>query len=68
MSLRRGVISVPFTSRATRLLRETGRQLAPQVAEHYERLGKPGRFTFLVFDRGHEFHDQTAWEFLKKRL
>jgi len=48
--------------------REPGRRLAPQVAETYRRLGREQDFRFLVFEGGHEFHDATAWEFLKGRL
>lgn len=48
--------------------RETGRRLAPQVAEHYRKLGKGENFRFVVFDGGHEFHDQTAWEWLQRHL
>lgn len=48
--------------------RETGKLLAPKVAEHYRKLGKEDRFRFVVFDGGHEFHDDTAWEWLGKHL
>lgn len=48
--------------------RETGKQLAPQSAEYYERLGKGGNFRFLIFPGGHEFYDPSAWEWLGKHL
>jgi dienelactone hydrolase len=48
--------------------REMGKQLAPQSGEYYRRLGKADRFRFLVFEGGHEWHDPTAWEWLKKHL
>jgi hypothetical protein len=48
--------------------RETGKLLAPKVAEHYNRLGKKEAFRFVVFNGGHEFHDPTAWEWLQKHL
>jgi len=48
--------------------RETGKLLAPKVAEHYNRLGKKDAFRFVVFEGGHEFHDPTAWEWLQKHL
>lgn len=48
--------------------REGGVKLAPASAEHYKKLGKESHFEFLVFEGGHEFHDPSAWAFLKKHL
>lgn len=48
--------------------RDGGVKLAPASAEHYQKAGKRERFEFLVFDGGHEFHDPSAWAFLKKHL
>lgn len=48
--------------------RDGGVQLAPRSAEYYSKLGRGDAFQFLVFDGGHEFHDASAWEFLKKHL
>lgn len=48
--------------------REGGKLLAPQSAEYYKKLGLPERFQHLVFEGGHEFHDESAWEFVKKHL
>jgi dienelactone hydrolase len=48
--------------------REAGKLLAPSSAKFYSKLGLADRFEPLVFDGGHEFHDQSAWEFVKKHL
>lgn len=48
--------------------REGGKLLAPKSAAPYERLGLPEQFQHLVFEGGHEFHDESAWEFVKKHL
>jgi dienelactone hydrolase len=48
--------------------REGGKLLAPQSAEYYKNLGIPDRFQHLVFEGGHEFHDDSAWEFVKRHL
>ncbi len=48
--------------------REGGVKLAPQSAAHYTKLGLGDRFQHIVFEGGHEFHDETAWEFVKKHL
>ena len=48
--------------------REGGVKEAPLVAEHYRKLGKSAQFEFLVFDGGHEFHDASAWSFIKRFL
>ena len=48
--------------------REGGKLLAPQSAAFYSKLGLADRFQHLVFEGGHEFHDPSAWEFVKKHL
>lgn len=48
--------------------RDGGIELAPESAAHYQKRGKPENFEFLVFDGNHEFHDPSAWAFLKKHL
>ena len=48
--------------------REGGVRLAPASAEYYKRLGRSDDFQFLVFNGGHEFHDESAWSFLEKHL
>jgi dienelactone hydrolase len=48
--------------------REPGKRLAPQSAAYYKKLGLPDQFQHLVFEGGHEFHDESAWEFVKARL
>lgn len=48
--------------------REPGKRLAPLAAEYYNRLGHGNDFRFLVFEGGHEFHDDSAWDFLKQHL
>ena len=48
--------------------RAMGVQLAPGVADMYKKLGRGADFEFLVFEGGHEFHDESAWAFLKKHL
>jgi hypothetical protein len=48
--------------------RDMGKQLAPQAAEYYRRLGRGDDFRFVLFEGGHEFNDASAWEFVKKHL
>lgn len=48
--------------------REGGKLLAPISEAYYKKLGVPDRFRHLVFDGGHEFHDESAWEFVKQHL
>jgi len=48
--------------------RDGGKPLAPQSAAYYEKLGLADRFQHLIFEGGHEFHDDSAWEFVKKHL
>lgn len=48
--------------------RDMGRQLAPEAAEYYRKLGRADDFRFVLFEGGHEFDDASAWEFVKKHL
>jgi dienelactone hydrolase len=48
--------------------REPGKLLAPISAGYYAKLGMPERFKHLVFEGRHEFHDESAWEFVRKHL
>ncbi len=48
--------------------RAMGVRLAPEVAAYYEKLGKSDAFQFIVFEGGHEFHDASAWDFIKRFL
>ncbi len=48
--------------------REPGKLLAPLSAAYYSKLGLSDRFHYLIFEGKHEFHDESAWEFLKKHL
>ena len=48
--------------------RDPGKKLAPFSAEYYSKLGLSDRFRHLVFDGKHEFHDESAWEFVKLHL
>lgn len=48
--------------------RDGGKPLAPQSAAYYEKLNLADRFQHLIFEGGHEFHDESAWEFVKKHL
>jgi dienelactone hydrolase len=48
--------------------RDPGKLLAPISASYYEKLGLADRFRHLVFEGTHEFHDESAWEFVKKHL
>lgn len=48
--------------------RDPGKKLAPMSAEFYNKLGVGERFKHLVFEGKHEFHDESAWEFVKKHL
>ncbi len=47
---------------------DAARRSAPAAAEYYRRLGISDRFRFLAFEGGHEWHGESAWEFLKKHL
>jgi dienelactone hydrolase len=48
--------------------RDPGKLLAPISASYYAKLGLPNRFQHLIFEGGHEFHDESAWEFVKQHL
>jgi len=48
--------------------REPGTALAPVSAMYYEKLGLGERFKHVVFEGKHEFHDESAWEFVQKHL
>lgn len=48
--------------------REPGKLLAPQAAAYYQGLHRADAFRFLVFEGGHEFHDESAWEWVAKYL
>ena len=48
--------------------RDGGRPLASQSGAYYKTLGLSDRFEHLIFEGGHEFHDDSAWEFVKKHL
>jgi dienelactone hydrolase len=48
--------------------REPGKVLAPVSKSYYEKLGITDRFEHLVFEGRHEFHDESAWAFVKKHL
>lgn len=48
--------------------REGGKKLAPESASYYSKLGLTDRFQHLIFEGGHEFHDESAWDFVKKHL
>lgn len=48
--------------------RDMGVQLAPDVARYYDRVGRGSAFKFLAFDGGHEFHDASAWDFVRLHL
>lgn len=43
-------------------------RLAPDAEAYYKKLNLSGSIEFNLFDGGHEFHDETAWAFLKKHL
>jgi len=48
--------------------REPGKLLAPVSADYYQKLGLTARFQHLGFEGGHEFHDDSAWKFVKRHL
>ncbi len=48
--------------------REAGKLQAPLSAAYYTKLGLQAKFQHFVFEGGHEFHDESAWEFVKKHL
>lgn len=48
--------------------REPGRAAAEHAAEPYKKLGIEERFQHFVFPGGHEFHDDSAWNFVGEHL
>jgi len=48
--------------------RDGGKPLAPISASYYEKLNLSDRFQHVIFEGGHEFHDESAWTFVKKHL
>ena len=48
--------------------REPGKAQAPLSEAYYTKLGLRDRFHYLIFEGGHEFHDESAWDFVKKHL
>jgi len=45
-----------------------GRMMAPHSASYYSKLGLSERFQHILFEGGHEFHDESAWAFVEKHL
>jgi dienelactone hydrolase len=48
--------------------RDMGIRLSPVASEYYRKLNLRDRFQFLLFGGGHEFHDESAWAFIKKNF
>ncbi|MBS0204871.1 MAG: dienelactone hydrolase family protein [Planctomycetes bacterium] len=48
--------------------RDGGKPLAPISAGYYDQLKLSDRFQHVIFEGGHEFHDKSAWEFVKLHL
>jgi len=48
--------------------RDGGKPQAPISAEFYKKLGIESRFQHLIFEGGHEFHDDSAWKFVQEHL
>lgn len=48
--------------------RDGGKPQAPVSAEFYKKLNLGSRFQHLIFEGGHEFHDESAWNFVKEHL
>ncbi|MCP4815165.1 MAG: hypothetical protein GY888_21870 [Planctomycetaceae bacterium] len=48
--------------------REKGHMLAPTSANYYQQLKISDKFEHVIFAGGHEFHDKSAWAFVKKHL
>lgn len=48
--------------------RDAGTRIAPESAVFYSKLGLSSRFQHLVFEGGHEFHDESAWAFVNEHL
>jgi dienelactone hydrolase len=48
--------------------REKGKELAPRAAIFYQKLNLSDRFQHVIFEGGHEFDDESAWQFVAKHL
>ncbi|RLS56318.1 MAG: hypothetical protein DWH91_06975 [Planctomycetota bacterium] len=48
--------------------RDAGKPQAIQSKTYYEKLQLGDRFQHLIFEGGHEFHDESAWAFVAKHL
>jgi dienelactone hydrolase len=48
--------------------REKGKSIAIRAAEYFKNLKLSDRFEHVIFTGGHEFHDESAWAFIKKHL
>lgn len=48
--------------------RDPGKLLAPVSASYYQKLGLQDRFQHVIFEGKHEFHDESAWAFVKAHL
>jgi dienelactone hydrolase len=48
--------------------REPGKRLAPLSEAYYTKLNMADRFRYVIFEGGHQFDDESAWEFVKKHL
>ena len=48
--------------------REPGKLLAPEATAYYRSLHRADAFRFLLFEGGHEFHDESAWEWVANHL
>ena len=48
--------------------REGGMKLVMQSHTYYAKLGLSDHFRHVLFEGGHEFDDESAWEFVKQRL
>ena len=48
--------------------REPGKLLTPLSEAYYANLGLPAKFHYVILEGGHQFYDDSAWEFVKKHL
>lgn len=48
--------------------RDPGKRLAPEAAVYYNKLHRADYFRYVLFNGGHEFHDESAWEWVAKHL
>jgi len=48
--------------------RDPGKMLAPEAAAYYQKLHRADDFRYVLFNGGHEFHDESAWEWVAKHL